>query len=91
MAVESRVADRLPPFTSNVSSKQSNHQRAYFWALLITDAVMLIAAFTLAYWLRFDLNVAISPRCYSVALPLRTTGCFDGTSMAVIVYGCWSL
>ncbi len=50
------VLPKLPKFTSG----NAVHRKVYQWSLLLTDAAMLLIAFTLAYWLRFEIGIAIS-------------------------------
>src|SRR3954462_9781443 len=53
------IADTLN-VTPSISISQVNSRRIYRGALLISDTVVLLLAFALAYWLRFDVGLALS-------------------------------
>ena len=44
-----------------LSSSQSIHKQVYIALLVVADALMLALAFTVAYWLRFQVGITISP------------------------------
>jgi len=54
-------AAKLTSALPHLSTPPSQHKRVYLWALLITDAVMLVLAFGLAYWLRFSVGITVAP------------------------------
>lgn len=61
MAIESSLAgQKASSMIPHVSPLWANHKRIYLWSLLLTDALMLILAFTVAYWLRFYGGLAIA-------------------------------
>lgn len=51
----------LTSASPRLSTLPSQHKRYYLWALLVTDAVMLMLAFGVAYWLRFTVEITVSP------------------------------
>lgn len=53
------IADTLEVAPS-IFTSQATSKRIYRTALLVSDTLMLILAFALAYWLRFDVGVALS-------------------------------
>ena len=53
------LADTLEVAPSLFTS-QATSRRIYRSALLLGDAIMLLLAFALAYWLRFDMGLALS-------------------------------
>src|SRR4051794_19712049 len=53
------IADTLQVAPS-ISISQANSRRIYRGALLVSDTVVLLLAFALAYWLRFNVGLALS-------------------------------
>ena len=55
------AAAMATPSPVSAAAVHVSHRRAFIGALLGVDALMLIAAFTLAYWLRFYLGITVEP------------------------------
>lgn len=55
------VSRDLTATGSGLINPAAAHQKLYQYALIITDTLMLIAAFSLAYWLRFQGGITLAP------------------------------
>ena len=82
MALNSNLAiTDLPRTASKLSTTHMLHRKIYLWGILVTDAIMLSVAFVLAYWLRFDIGIAVS----EFVSPVWE----DYLRLFVIIIPCW--
>lgn len=55
------VSHELAPSGTGLLNPAAAHKKLYQYALIVTDTLMLVAAFGLAYWLRFQGGVTLAP------------------------------
>lgn len=55
------VSQESTPAEGRLLNPAANHQKLYQIALVVMDIVMLVGAFSLAYWLRFFAGITVAP------------------------------
>lgn len=55
------VSQDLAPASTDLLNPAATHKKLYQYALIVTDTFMLVAAFGLAYWLRFQGGITVAP------------------------------